>query len=66
MYLNNFRKSHANGLESCKKCDIVDKKAALKKSSGVDKASAMEHSAKLTLESVKGTRGATQSTVKVS
>lgn len=65
MYRNVFRRQ-ANGLETSKKCCILEKKAANKAAKGVDMRSSEESAANSTLENSKKIRGASQSTTIVS
>jgi hypothetical protein len=66
MYLNNFRARFANGLETCKKVDILEKKAALDRSPGVDEhAVKKQYTGNNTLAAGKKIRGATQTKTEI-
>jgi hypothetical protein len=65
MYRNVFRKV-ANGLECCKKTDILEKKAANKAAKNVDTDAVARLYETSTMDKAKKIRGATESTVVVS
>jgi hypothetical protein len=65
MYRNVFRGSLAHGLETDKSVCICEKKAALKRSPGVDKRPAEEVMKSKTVAGSKSIRGATKTNVDV-